>query len=515
LLCSTNSYFAQSAACLVVQQTGGNGASNPANLTAAGFQIIEEGAEVGIKMSEDCLTLNVWTKPQIGESEKAVMLWIYGGAFTSGYSAMPLYNGQYIADQEDVVIVSIKYDRIGFNLSLEETPKTNKWHSYRINIFGFPGSTAGAYNVGLLDQRLAVEWVRDNIAAFGGDPSRITLFGQSAGAASIDFYTYAWTSDPIVNGFIEESGTTSLITPLNISTSAAMWYNVSSTVGCGSETSNASSVLACMRNVSSTAILAAIGSQSFTPTIDSTVVFSDYGTRSLEGNLIKKPLLLGNNDNEAGLFRVVAILEGQDLPQAFWDAYNFKNFFCPCAARANVSVYNQVPTWRYRWFGVFPNTNLTTYPDSGAYHTSEIPIVFNTPAAGKGIVIDTAQEQAVMNYTRGAWAAFAKDPINGLNSYQGGWPAYNPTMSTLVRLAFGEATGTNLALPEMYDAPCGTIFPITAAVANGTTNGNMASTSTSTSSSSTKTASSGNAISVSSGSLVTIIFTVATLVSLL
>jgi len=66
-------------------------------------------------MSEDCLTLNVWTKPQIGESKKAVMLWIYGGAFTSGYSGDPLYNGQYIADQEDVVIVSIKYDRTSFN----------------------------------------------------------------------------------------------------------------------------------------------------------------------------------------------------------------------------------------------------------------------------------------------------------------------------------------------------------------------------------------------------------------
>lgn len=115
LLLSTNSYFAQGAACLSVQQTSGNGTSNPTNLTAAGFQIIEDGAEVGTKMTEDCLTLNIWTKPQMGESKKAVMLWIYGGAFTSGYSGIPLYNGQYIADQEDVVIVSIKYDGISFN----------------------------------------------------------------------------------------------------------------------------------------------------------------------------------------------------------------------------------------------------------------------------------------------------------------------------------------------------------------------------------------------------------------
>jgi cholinesterase len=277
------------------------------------------------------------------------------------------------------------------------------------------------------------------------------------------------------------------------------------------------SVLACMRNVSSTAIIAALGSQPFTPTIDSTVVFSDYGARALDGNLIKKPLLLGNNDNETSLFRAGAILEDQALPQAYWDAENVNKFFCPCAVRANVSAYNHIPTWRYRWFGVFPNTNLTTYPDSGAYHSIEIPIIFNTPPAGKGIAPNTAQEQAVMNYTRGAWAAFAKDPVNGLNSYQGGWPAYNPAMSTLVRLAFGGGTGTNLALPEIYDAPCGTIFPITNAGVNGTGNGSATSTSrtTPTSSGSTAKTSSGSATSVSSSSLVIVAFTVAALAWLL
>lgn len=141
--------------------------------------------------------------------------------------------------------------------------------------------------------------------------------------------------------------------------------------------------------------------------------------------------------------------------------------------------------------------------------------MFHTPPAGMGIALDTAQEQAVMNYTRGAWAAFAKDPVNGLNSYQGGWPAYSPTMSTLVRLAFDDATGTNLALPEMYDAPCGTIFPITGVGANGTRNGSATSTSTSTSSGSMAAVSSGNAISVSSSSLVIGAFTVAAMAWLL
>ena len=103
--------------------------------------------------------------------------------------------------------------------------------SYRVSTFGFPSAPGlQDLNPGLLDQRLAVEWVRDNIAQFGGrislplrnksrprvfklcslgDPKRITIFGESAGAASVDYYAYAWTKDPIVNGFIAQSGAVS------------------------------------------------------------------------------------------------------------------------------------------------------------------------------------------------------------------------------------------------------------------------------------------------------------------
>lgn len=302
-------------------------------------------------------------------------------------------------------------------------------HSYRVNIFGFPGAPSGYSNVGLLDQRLAVEWVRDNIAAFGGDPHRITLFGQSAGAASIDFYSYAWPSGPIVNGMILESGTTQVIPPLNETTSAAIWYNITSQVGCGTATSNPSSTLACMRAANSTSILSALASSpSFVPTIDNTIVFNntEYNARSLSGNFIQVPLLIGTNDNEEAIFRISDILHGVKQAESYYEEMNFNKFFCPCSARANVSVYNHVPTWRYRWFGVFNNTNLTVTPDSGAYHGSEIPIIFNTPPpAGEGIGNDTVKELAVIAYVRGAWAAFAKDPVNGLKNYQGGWCVFS------------------------------------------------------------------------------------------
>lgn len=150
------------------------------------YNLLATLGQVGDPTNEDCLYLNVWTKPQQGAQKKPVLVWIYGGGFNSGGNNYSAYGGQYFADTQDVVLVS-------FN--------------YRLGIFGFPGAPDLVQNVGLLDQRMALEWVRDNIEAFGGDASRITIFGESAGAASVDFYTYAWTQDPIIAGYIEESGT--------------------------------------------------------------------------------------------------------------------------------------------------------------------------------------------------------------------------------------------------------------------------------------------------------------------
>lgn len=79
-----------------------------ANVTAAGISVLTVLSSSGVTYSEDCLYLNVWTKPQTGEAKKAVLVWIYGGGFTSGTSSIPGYNGANIVEQEDVVVVSFK-----------------------------------------------------------------------------------------------------------------------------------------------------------------------------------------------------------------------------------------------------------------------------------------------------------------------------------------------------------------------------------------------------------------------
>ncbi len=298
--------------------------------------------------------------------------------------------------------------------------------SYRLSILGFPGNPSGVNNVALLDQRMAVEWVRDNIESFGGDPSRITLFGQSAGAVSVDLYSYAWTEDPIAAGFIPESGTVySWGLPNSKEFGAASWYNVTATLGCGNASSpDQSAVLSCMQSQNYSAILAAAPTGDstasilgyFGPTVDDTVVFANYSQRTPA----KRPMLLGNNDYEGGLFRTEFALDGVFFSDAFWTDFNLQEFTCPAGVRANASVAASNPTWRYRYFGVFPNLEVSS--EAGTWHAAEVLILFDMPPNSTA---STPEEVSIGNYMRGAWAAFAKDPVNGLSEY--GWPTYDVT----------------------------------------------------------------------------------------
>lgn len=141
--------------------------------------------------SEDCLYLNIWS-PRADNKKRPVMVWIHGGAFVVGSGSQPDYNGTSFATQGDVVVVTL---------------------NYRLGVLGFlhlaelaeePYTSAG--NCGLLDQIAALQWVQKNIAAFGGDPHNVTIFGESAGAMSIGALLVMPASRGLFKRAILESG---------------------------------------------------------------------------------------------------------------------------------------------------------------------------------------------------------------------------------------------------------------------------------------------------------------------
>jgi len=118
-------------------------------------------------LSEDCLRLNVWT-PAVGRAkQRPVMVYFHGGGFRTGSGGAALYDGRELARKHDVVVVTV---------------------NHRLNVFGYL-YLDGASNAGLLDLVLALEWVRDNIVAFGGDPKSVTIFGQSGGGGKTAMLT--------------------------------------------------------------------------------------------------------------------------------------------------------------------------------------------------------------------------------------------------------------------------------------------------------------------------------------
>jgi carboxylesterase type B len=220
---------------------------------------------------------------------------------------------------------------------------------------------------------MALEWIRANIEGFGGDKARITIFGQSAGGAMVDYYSYGWASDPIANGFIPMSGVAAGFgTPSN-RTVTQKWFNLTAALGCGGA-SDSNAAYQCMLTKPAPDIIAAIpasdtgladaGGLAYAPVADNIHVWDDYSLpRSAPGGY-----LIGNANNEAGLFR----LRSPDAPEVIWITTNQASFTCPAEKRASRAVAGGHPTWRYRYFGDFPNMVLTTTPPSGAWHASDV-----------------------------------------------------------------------------------------------------------------------------------------------
>ena len=147
--------------------------------------------DVGSKIDEDCLTLNVWT-PGLDEARRPVLVWIHGGAFVIGAGSQTIYDGASLAAKGDVVVVTVNYrlGALGF-LNLREVTQ---------------GRIPASGNEGLLDQSAALAWVRDNIERFGGDPRNVTLFGESAGGMSTGCHLAMPDSRGLFHKAIPQSG---------------------------------------------------------------------------------------------------------------------------------------------------------------------------------------------------------------------------------------------------------------------------------------------------------------------
>lgn len=333
------------------------------------------------EQSESCLHLNIIKPAQARPgSSLPVMVWIYGGNLALGDASLPQYNGSSIVANQDVIFVS-------FN--------------YRLNIFGFsrsPEVPLKERNPGFLDQRLALEWVRANIVAFGGCPDKVTVFGESAGGFSIQ-QLLVYPQKPLpYRAVILESRAFS-----GVASNTSPWDQAVASLGCTGSTSP----LACMRSKDAQEINKKVGNITFGPVNDNTTYADHISPLIAAGQTAKVPVLLGTNANEGTVLTGLVAAP----PQVITDFA----FTCTTGLLAADLQNASYSVWRYYFNASFPNT--TPFPDAGAYHSSEIPEVFGTyPTVGA-----TAQQVALSEYMQTAWARFAKDPVHGPAK---DWPEY-------------------------------------------------------------------------------------------
>ncbi|KAN0105826.1 cholinesterase [Hyaloscypha variabilis] len=270
----------------------GNGSSDA---TSYGSQCLQSGGG-----SEDCLFLNIWTTylpaPAGSKQLKPVMFWIHGGAFTSGTANDPTFDGGNIASRGDVVMVAI---------------------SYRLSTLGFlaldDGITKG--NFGFADQINALDWVRNNIQDFGGDPDRITIFGQSAGAASVRAMLASPKSIGKFTGAIPQSnlggggyGTTysSWLSTQDVMTTAV--NSILNTTNCTSAVSQ----VECLRDIPAASLVT--GTVARYLVVDGTYLTSSLILNGTDANLSSIHLMQGlmRDDGSA----IISYIQTEDLSES-------------------------------------------------------------------------------------------------------------------------------------------------------------------------------------------------------
>ena len=338
-----------------------------------------------------------------------------------GANSLPEYDGSNIAANQDVILIAI---------------------NYRTNVFGFPGAPhlpLAKKNLGFLDQRVALEWIQRNVHAFGGDPGKVTIFGQSAGAASVDNLILTTPHKPPFRAAIEQSGSAATYSGLQRYKGPQAWNSLVSLVNC----THASDVIDCVRSVPQKAITSLIEHHelSFLPVGDNITLPVHPEAVRRSGKFARVPLLTGSTANDASIFvlgdsnttkfltssldltatQAATYEKAYPIPSLYINSSFDQivqietdlSFQCISELIFNTTHSAHVPTWNYLYNATFPN--IDSFPGVGVYHTSEISLIFGTYPKQNV----TAQQDQFSKLMQTSWANFAKHPYLGP-----GWEAW-------------------------------------------------------------------------------------------
>ncbi|TFK87022.1 carotenoid ester lipase precursor [Polyporus arcularius HHB13444] len=282
-----------------------------------------------VPQSEDCLNVNIFRPANVSaDAQLPVLFWIYGGGFAAGSNAFPAYNGTAIVQRsvdigEPVIFVAV---------------------NYRLHVFGFLGGRevkqAGLGNLGLHDQRTALRWVQKFIPSFGGDPTKVTIWGESAGASSVFFQIFAnnGNAEGLFRAGIMNSGSS---TPTGDITDLQHTYDfIVQQVGCA----NATDTLACLRTVPAASLLAAanksgsvngfkgLANSPWLPRGDGVFVQQPPQQLAVNGKAADVPFIIGDTQDEGTLFSLANLNITTEPALATY----LKSFWFPGASSSDV-----------------------------------------------------------------------------------------------------------------------------------------------------------------------------------
>jgi para-nitrobenzyl esterase len=414
-------------------------------------------AALPMPMSEDCLTLNVWAPSEARNAP--VFFWIHGGALTSGSSRDALYDGARIAER-GIVVVSINY-RLGV-LGWLAHPELS-----RESPLGISG------NYGLLDQIQALQWVQRNISAFGGNPSNVTIAGESAGALSVMYLMASPPARGLFSKAISESAYM-IFTPelKQRSFGSPSAEDSGSRLGAALKTPN----IAALRVMDAATLTDAAPAAGFAPwgAIDGHIMLRQLVDIFDRGEQARVPLLAGSNSGEIRSLRVLApqlpataadyeaVIHDRylDMADEFLRLYPSSRMEESILATTRDALYSWTAQRLVKKQSALGQPSFLYFFDHGypaeeaaalhGFHASELPYVFgkfdSTPALWPKIP-DTAQQRELSDAIIGYWTSFARTG-KPQAADEPDWPSFGKTGAYM---AFREAPEpSDHLLPGMY-----------------------------------------------------------------